>query len=61
MHTEADANADVDAEVVRDPSGRIPGVWTVRDLPVPDGWLAALAVAGAVAPGISGPYSVDEL
>ncbi len=59
--TDADAGADIDAGVVRDPSGQIPGAWSVCDLPVPDGWLAALAVAGAVAPGISGPHSVDEL
>ncbi|MFF0080006.1 4'-phosphopantetheinyl transferase family protein [Streptomyces canus] len=53
--------SESDADVVRDPSGQIPGAWSVRDLPVPDGCLAALAVAGAVAPSISGPHSVDEL
>jgi 4'-phosphopantetheinyl transferase len=58
---ESDAASDADADVVRDPSGRIPGAWAVRDLPVPDGCLAALAVAGAVAPRVSGPHSVDEL
>lgn len=42
-----------DTDVVRDPSGRIRGVWSVRDLPVPDGCLAALAVAGAAAPRVS--------
>ncbi|KQW16171.1 4'-phosphopantetheinyl transferase superfamily protein [Streptomyces sp. Root369] len=56
-----DAESESDADVVRDPSGQIPGAWSVRDLPVPDGCLAALAVAGAVAPSISGPHSVDEL
>lgn len=56
-----DAASDADADVVSDPSGQIPGAWSVCDLPVPDGWLAALAVAGPVAPGISGPHSVDEL
>src|SRR3954464_3912116 len=44
---DADADSDTDAGVVRDPSGQIPGAWSVCDLPVPDGWLAALAVAGA--------------
>ena len=42
-----------DAGVVRDPSGQIRGAWSVRDLPVPDGYLAALAVAGSAAPRIS--------
>ncbi|MCX5255692.1 4'-phosphopantetheinyl transferase superfamily protein [Streptomyces canus] len=50
-----------DADVVRDPSGQIPGAWSVRDLPVPDGCLAALAVAGPVAPRISSSHYVDEL
>ncbi|WP_406125290.1 4'-phosphopantetheinyl transferase superfamily protein [Streptomyces canus] len=54
-------DAESDADVVRDPSGQIPGAWSVCDLPVPDGCLAALAVAGPVAPSISGPHSVDEL
>ncbi|MEU6261116.1 4'-phosphopantetheinyl transferase superfamily protein [Streptomyces sp. NPDC047043] len=40
-------------DAVRDPSGRIPGAWSVRDLPVPDGYRAALAVAGPAAPRIS--------
>lgn len=40
-------------DVVRDPSGQIRGVWSVRDLPVPGGYLAAMAVAGAVSPRIS--------
>jgi 4'-phosphopantetheinyl transferase len=44
---------DTDTDVVRDPSGQIRGVWSVRDLPVPDGGLAALAVAGAAAPRVS--------
>ena len=52
---------DADADVVRDPSGQIPGAWSVRDLPVPDGCLAALAVAGPVAPRISSSHYVDEL
>ncbi|MCX5366495.1 4'-phosphopantetheinyl transferase superfamily protein [Streptomyces sp. NBC_00124] len=46
-------DTNTDADVVRDPSGQIRGVWSVRDLPVPDGYLAALAVAGAAAPRIS--------
>ncbi|WP_405556664.1 4'-phosphopantetheinyl transferase superfamily protein [Streptomyces canus] len=54
-------DAESVADVVRDPSGQIPGAWSVCDLPVPDGCLAALAVAGPVAPSISGPHSVDEL
>jgi 4'-phosphopantetheinyl transferase len=44
---------DVDTGVVRDPSGQIRGVWSVRDLPMPNGYWAALAVAGATAPSIS--------
>ncbi|MFD3841985.1 4'-phosphopantetheinyl transferase family protein [Streptomyces sp. NPDC058642] len=48
-----DPGTDTDADVVRDPSGRIRGVWSVRDLPVPDGCLAALAVAGTAAPRVS--------
>ncbi|MDQ1069078.1 4'-phosphopantetheinyl transferase family protein [Streptomyces canus] len=51
--TDTDTDTDVDVYVVRDPSGQIPGAWSVRDLPVPDGCLAALAVAGAAAPRIS--------
>ncbi|MEU0427995.1 4'-phosphopantetheinyl transferase superfamily protein [Streptomyces canus] len=58
---DAESDAESDADVVRDPSGQIPGAWSVRDLPVPNGCRAALAVAGAVAPRISGPHSVDEL
>lgn len=50
---DADTDADTDADVVRDPSGQIRGAWSVRDLPVPDGYVAALAVAGAAAPRIS--------
>ncbi|MFF4249663.1 4'-phosphopantetheinyl transferase family protein [Streptomyces sp. NPDC001663] len=42
-----------DAGVVRDPSGQIRGAWSVRDMPVPDGYLAALAVAGTATPRIS--------
>lgn len=42
-----------DDGVVREPSGQIRGAWSVRDLPVPDGYLAALAVAGSAAPRIS--------
>ena len=38
---------------VRDPSGRLPGEWSVRDLPMPGGYLAALAVAGPPAPRVS--------
>ncbi|KKD01954.1 hypothetical protein, partial [Streptomyces sp. WM6386] len=34
-------------------SGQLRGVWSVRDLPVPDGYLAALAVAGAAVPRVS--------
>ncbi|MFJ9005172.1 4'-phosphopantetheinyl transferase family protein [Streptomyces canus] len=49
-------DADTDADVVRDPSGQIPGTWSVCDLPVPDGCLAALAVAGPTAPRISVRY-----
>jgi 4'-phosphopantetheinyl transferase len=60
-YAESDAESESDADVVRDPSGQIPGAWSVRDLPVPDGCLAALAVAGAVAPRIAGSHSVDEL
>ncbi|MER6187247.1 4'-phosphopantetheinyl transferase superfamily protein [Streptomyces sp. NPDC001652] len=48
-----DTDTDTDTDVVRDPSGQIRGVWSVRDLPVPDGCLAALAVAGAAAPRVS--------
>jgi 4'-phosphopantetheinyl transferase len=48
-----DTDTDTGADVVRDPSGRIRGVWSVCDLPVPDGCLAALAVAGAAAPRVS--------
>ncbi|WP_329229545.1 4'-phosphopantetheinyl transferase family protein [Streptomyces canus] len=49
-------DADTDADVVRDPSGQIPGTWSVCDVPVPDGCLAALAVAGSTAPRISVRY-----
>jgi 4'-phosphopantetheinyl transferase len=42
-----------DSDVVRDPSGRIRGAWSVRDLPVPHGYLAALAIAGPTAPRVS--------
>ncbi|NNN31057.1 4'-phosphopantetheinyl transferase superfamily protein [Streptomyces sp. S3(2020)] len=49
-----------DAAVVRDPSGRIRGAWSVRDLPVPDGYLAALAVAGTAAPRISVRHADPE-
>ncbi|MFI9760749.1 4'-phosphopantetheinyl transferase family protein [Streptomyces sp. NPDC051963] len=42
-----------DAGTVRDPSGQIHGAWSVRDLPMPDGYLAALAVAGPATPRIS--------
>lgn len=49
-------DADTDADVVHDPSGQIPGTWSVCDLPVPDGCLAALAVAGPTAPRISVRY-----
>jgi 4'-phosphopantetheinyl transferase len=59
--TDTDTDTDTDVDVVRDPSGQIPGAWSVCDLPVPDGCLAALAVAGPVAPRISGFHSVDEL
>ncbi|MEV7732264.1 4'-phosphopantetheinyl transferase superfamily protein [Streptomyces sp. NPDC088921] len=47
---------DAGAGIVRDPSGQIPGAWSVCDLPVPHGCLAALAVAGSVAPRISVRY-----
>ncbi|MGW7201895.1 4'-phosphopantetheinyl transferase family protein [Streptomyces sp. NPDC054837] len=50
---DTDTDIDTVADVVRDPSGQIRGVWSVCDLPVPDGCLAALAVAGAAAPRIS--------
>ncbi|MEU9918199.1 4'-phosphopantetheinyl transferase superfamily protein [Streptomyces sp. NPDC051001] len=46
-------DTDTGTDVVRDPSGQIRGVWSVRDLPVPEGCLAALAVAGATAPRVS--------
>jgi len=48
-----DTDSTTDTDIVRDPSGQIPGAWSVRDLPVPDGYLAALAVAGAAAPRVS--------
>ncbi|MFH8408911.1 4'-phosphopantetheinyl transferase family protein [Streptomyces sp. NPDC018019] len=38
-----------DGEVVRDPEGRVPGQWSLTGVPVPDGYLAALAVAADAA------------
>ncbi|MFC7545967.1 4'-phosphopantetheinyl transferase family protein [Plantactinospora sp. GCM10030261] len=32
---------------VRDPAGRIPGDWTLRDLPAPPGYAACVALAGS--------------
>ncbi|MFE5460063.1 4'-phosphopantetheinyl transferase family protein [Nocardia sp. NPDC056564] len=32
---------------VCDPSGRLPGSWLVRDVPVPDGYAASVAAAGS--------------
>jgi 4'-phosphopantetheinyl transferase len=37
----------VSGAVVRDPTGRLPGCFALRDLPAPPGYAAALAVAGS--------------
>ncbi|WP_194238473.1 4'-phosphopantetheinyl transferase family protein [Streptomyces spongiae] len=55
--TDTDTDTGTGTGVVRDPSGQIRGAWSVRDLPVPDGYVAALAVAGSAAPRISARHA----
>ncbi|WP_433331302.1 4'-phosphopantetheinyl transferase family protein [Spirillospora sp. CA-294931] len=38
---------------VRDPRGELGGDWSFRDVPVPSGYVAAVAVEGALAPRVS--------